>query len=239
MSVVRYINGSLAGQITKDFTRYARFAPPELFEPPDEPTDPYRRVVRDRIKASLPVKPSEESAADKWERELNERRWAEAKARAAAKRHAAPIMPHHSPEDIDQRVQLHPRRDEVAKTISELQSQLEATDKAIAAERRAQRDDRQTYRGNFAVESLAATPSSPGAMAQAYVRARTGCRSRRAAARGSRAQPARAGTRVTEGHPARRSPSGGSTVSASSPSRSSPMERRDRRYACATCSKNS
>jgi hypothetical protein len=40
MSMVRYINGCSASQITPDFTRYERFAPRELFEPPDEPSDP-------------------------------------------------------------------------------------------------------------------------------------------------------------------------------------------------------
>jgi hypothetical protein len=43
--------GSIGGAISSDFSRYEQFAPPELFEPPDEPTDPYSRVVRDRIKA--------------------------------------------------------------------------------------------------------------------------------------------------------------------------------------------
>jgi hypothetical protein len=89
------------------------------------------------------------------------------------------------------------------------------------------------------LSSLAATPSSPGATAQAFVRARIGCHSPCAAPKATRARLARAAPKATEDHPARRSPSGGSTVNASSSSRSSPMERLGRRYACATCSKNS
>ena len=72
----------------RGFAPYARFAPPELLNPtPAEPQTKYQRVVSQRIERSLPVKRSEESAADRWMRERAERKWSEAKAKAAAARY--------------------------------------------------------------------------------------------------------------------------------------------------------
>jgi hypothetical protein len=90
-----YTNGFLAGRSVSDFTKYERFVPRELLAPPADEREEtaYQRVVRLRIERSLPPKPSEESAADRWARERDQRRWAEARAKAAALRRGPRLTP--------------------------------------------------------------------------------------------------------------------------------------------------